>query len=120
MTRVALVNLASLPMPGNEPIFPIGLRCVQDALHLAGHETRLIDFVEDPGALADLGWAAESWDVIGFTIRNIDPIDLAATVTSTTTGTSSIGSGEQSASALHSWSVEGRATACSPTCCSTD
>lgn len=77
MTRVALVNLASLPMPGNEPIFPIGLRCVQDALHLAGHETRLIDFVEDPGALADLGWAAESWDVIGFTIRNIDPIDLA-------------------------------------------
>lgn len=77
MARVALVNLASLPMPGNEPIFPIGLRCVQDALDLSGHQTRLIDFVEDPGAVDDLAWATESWDVIGFTIRNIDPIDIS-------------------------------------------
>ncbi len=77
MARVALVNLASLPMPGNEPIFPIGLRCVQDALDLSGHHTRLIDFVEDPGASDDLSWLADSWDAIGFTIRNIDPIDLS-------------------------------------------
>lgn len=77
MARVALVNLASLPMPGNEPIFPIGLRCVQDALDRAQHETRLIDFVANPAALEDLTWVTESWDVIGFTIRNIDPIDLA-------------------------------------------
>lgn len=77
MARVALVNLASLPMPGNEPIYPIGLRCVQDALDRADHETRLIDFVADPSAHRDLSWAAEPWDVIGFTIRNIDPIDLA-------------------------------------------
>ncbi|WP_290055706.1 B12-binding domain-containing radical SAM protein [Amycolatopsis solani] len=76
MARVALVNLASLPMPGNDPIFPIGLRCVQDALDRAGHETRLIDFVETPAALGDLSWAAGEWDVIGFTIRNIDPLDL--------------------------------------------
>lgn len=77
MARVALVNLASLPMPGNDPIFPIGLRCVQDALDRAGHQTRLVDFVESPAALDDLSWAAEGWDVIGFTIRNIDPLDLA-------------------------------------------
>ncbi|WEB42137.1 radical SAM protein [Streptomyces yunnanensis] len=77
MARVALVNLASLPMPGNEPIFPIGLRCVQDALDRADHRTRLIDFVEDPGALEDLSWATEPWDAIGFTIRNIDPIDMS-------------------------------------------
>ncbi|MFJ1459054.1 B12-binding domain-containing radical SAM protein [Nocardia sp. N2S4-5] len=77
MARVALVNLASLPMPGNEPIFPIGLRCIQNALDRAGHTTRLIDFVEDPDASADLSWASEPWDVVGFTIRNIDPIDLA-------------------------------------------
>jgi radical SAM superfamily enzyme YgiQ (UPF0313 family) len=64
-------------MPGNEPIFPIGLRCVQDALDRAHHDTRLIDFVEDPHALEDLSWAAEPWDVIGFSIRNIDPLDLA-------------------------------------------
>lgn len=77
MARVALVNLASLPMPGNEPIFPIGLRCVQDALDHAGHETRLIDFVENPAAIEDLSWVTEPWDVIGFTIRNIDPIDMS-------------------------------------------
>jgi radical SAM superfamily enzyme YgiQ (UPF0313 family) len=76
MGRVVLVNLASLPMPGNEPIFPIGLRCVQDALDRAGHKTRLIDFVADPAAIDDLSWVAQSWDVVGFTIRNIDPIDL--------------------------------------------
>ncbi|WP_042388589.1 B12-binding domain-containing radical SAM protein [Streptacidiphilus melanogenes] len=77
MTAVLLVNLASLPMPGNDPIFPIGLRCIQDALDRKQHRTRLIDFVEDPSALTDLSWATESWDVIGFTIRNIDPVDLS-------------------------------------------
>lgn len=77
MARVALVNLASLPMPGNDPIFPIGLRCVQDALERAGHETQLFDFVENSKDFEDLTWATESWDVIGFSIRNIDPIDLA-------------------------------------------
>ncbi|WP_329615780.1 radical SAM protein [Streptomyces brevispora] len=77
MARVALVNLASLPMPGNEPIFPIGLRCVQDALVRADHEARLIDFVENPAAVEDLSWVTEPWDMIGFTIRNIDPIDMS-------------------------------------------
>ncbi|ROR43217.1 radical SAM superfamily enzyme YgiQ (UPF0313 family) [Kitasatospora cineracea] len=76
MTAVLLVNLASIPMPGNEPIFPIGLRCIQDALDRENHRTRLVDFVEDPGAFTDLSWIAEPWDVIGFTIRNIDPVDL--------------------------------------------
>lgn len=77
MARIALVNLASMPMPGNEPIYPIGARCIQAALDRAGHETRLIDFVETPQAFHDLSWAAEPWDIIGFSIRNIDPIDLA-------------------------------------------
>ncbi|MFD5388210.1 B12-binding domain-containing radical SAM protein [Streptomyces sp. NPDC127074] len=77
MSRVVLVNLASLPMPGNQPIFPIGVRCVQDALDRAGHVTRLVDFVEAPGDLSDFGWLGDDWDVIGFTIRNIDPIDIS-------------------------------------------
>lgn len=77
MARVALVNLASLPMPGNEPIFPIGLRCVQEALQTAGHDAVIIDFVAEPQHVTDLSWARQGWDVIGFTIRNIDPIDLA-------------------------------------------
>ncbi|MEV6726325.1 radical SAM protein [Streptomyces xanthochromogenes] len=76
MSRVVLVNLASLPMPGNQPIFPIGVRCVQDALDRAGHVTRLVDFVEAPRDLTDLEWLGDGWDVIGFTIRNIDPIDI--------------------------------------------
>ncbi|MEU1290594.1 radical SAM protein [Kitasatospora sp. NPDC005856] len=73
---MALVNLASLPMPGNQPIFPIGLRCVQDALDRAGHVTRLVDFVESPASLENLEWLDGRWDIIGFTIRNIDPIDI--------------------------------------------
>lgn len=77
MSKVCLINLASLPMPGNQPIFPIGLRCVQDALDRAGHTTRLIDFVEAPDELSDLAWLDGDWDLIGFTIRNIDPIDIA-------------------------------------------
>lgn len=77
MSRVALINLASLPMAGNDPIFPIGLRCVQDALDRAGHQTRLIDFVEAPNQHESFAWLDEDWDVIGFTVRNIDPIDLA-------------------------------------------
>ncbi|MFJ3235684.1 B12-binding domain-containing radical SAM protein [Streptomyces sp. NPDC086787] len=76
MSRVLLVNLASLPMDGNQPIFPIGVRCIQDALDRAGHVTRLVDFVEEPNSLVDLEWLYHEWDVIGFTIRNIDPIDI--------------------------------------------
>ena len=76
MARVALVNLASLPMPGNDPIFPIGLRTVQDALERHGHETALIDFLADPHMYEDLAWVSEGWDAIGFAIRNIDPIIL--------------------------------------------
>ncbi|MEJ8675581.1 B12-binding domain-containing radical SAM protein [Chromobacterium amazonense] len=77
MSRILLVNLSSLPMPGNEPIFPIGVHCIQQALEQAGHTARLIDFVEHPEAVYELSWASEEWDVIGFSIRNIDPIDLA-------------------------------------------
>lgn len=77
MARVALINLASLPMAGNEPIFPIGLRCVQDALDRNGHETHLVDFVETPDELSNMTWLEQEWDVIGFTIRNIDPIDIS-------------------------------------------
>lgn len=77
MSRILLVNLASLPMAGNEPIFPIGLRCIQDALLRSGHHVDLIDFVADPSAYDDLSWLDGDWDIVGFAIRNIDPIDLA-------------------------------------------
>ncbi|MFI6015588.1 B12-binding domain-containing radical SAM protein [Streptomyces sp. NPDC051243] len=63
-------------MGGNQPIFPLGVRCVQDALDRAGHVTRLVDFVAEPEKLVELEWLGSDWDVIGFTIRNIDPIDI--------------------------------------------
>ncbi|MFC7221188.1 B12-binding domain-containing radical SAM protein [Streptomyces polyrhachis] len=65
-------------MAGNEPIFPIGVRCVQDALDRAGHITQLIDFVETPEMSSTFDWLDDEWDIIGFTIRNIDPIEIAA------------------------------------------
>jgi radical SAM superfamily enzyme YgiQ (UPF0313 family) len=77
VARVLLINLASLPMRGNDPIFPIGARCIEDALIDEGHTVELMDFVERPEALDDLKWVNANWDVIGFAIRNIDPIDLA-------------------------------------------
>ncbi|ALT79267.1 B12-binding domain-containing radical SAM protein [Paucibacter sp. KCTC 42545] len=77
MSKILLINLSSLPMPGNEPIYPIGVRCIQQALDLAGHRTLVVDFVETPQAFDDLTWASGDWDVIGFAIRNIDPIGLA-------------------------------------------
>lgn len=64
-------------MPGNEPIFPIGARCVQAALERGGHRVTLMDFVQTPEALTNFAWAAQDWDVVGFAIRNIDPVDLA-------------------------------------------
>lgn len=78
MTRVALVNLASLPMPANDPIYPVGLNLIRNSLERAGHDVTLIDFVENEEWCRNLGWAAEPWDVLAFSIRNIDPIDLAA------------------------------------------
>ncbi|MEM5581494.1 radical SAM protein [Roseibium sp. AS2] len=77
MARVLIINLASLPMPGNEPIFPIGARCVEDALRFAGHFVRLMDFVESPQALDDFSWLNDAYDIVAFAIRNIDPIDLS-------------------------------------------
>lgn len=78
MSDILLVNLSSLPMPGNDPIYPIGVRCIQQALQSAGHHVRVVDFVETPDAHDDLCWARDRpWDIIGFAIRNIDPIDLS-------------------------------------------
>lgn len=64
-------------MPGNDPIYPLGVRCIQQALQMAGHSVTVVDFVETPTAYRDLRWLAGRWDVIGFAIRNIDPIDLS-------------------------------------------
>lgn len=77
MARVALVNLASLRMPGNDPIFPLGVERIRQVLEEAGHQVRLVDFRQQPALQHDHGWVLEGWDVIGLTMRNIDPIDLS-------------------------------------------
>lgn len=75
--RVLLVNLGSLRMSGNEPIFPVGPNCLVSALREAGHFAEILDFAESPEAENDLDWMSRDWDIVGFSIRNIDPIDLS-------------------------------------------
>ena len=77
MARVALVNLASLKMPGNQPIFPLGIERIRQVLQSEGHEVEIIDFCRRPDLQTDHGWIREGWDVVGLTIRNIDPIEIA-------------------------------------------
>jgi radical SAM superfamily enzyme YgiQ (UPF0313 family) len=77
MAKVALVNLSSLKMPGNDPIFPLGLERIRQVLQDDGHDVRIIDFRRNPDWQVNPTWLDEGWDVIGLTIRNIDPIDLS-------------------------------------------
>lgn len=77
MARIALVNLASLRMPGNQPIFPLGIERIRQVLQSDGHEVEIIDFHQAPDLQTDHTWVRRGWDVIGLTIRNIDPIDIA-------------------------------------------
>jgi hypothetical protein len=77
MARIALVNLASLRMPGNQPIFPLGIERIRQVLESEGHEVAIVDFCERPERQTDHSWIHEGWDVVGLTIRNIDPIDIA-------------------------------------------
>lgn len=77
MARVALVNLASLRMPGNQPIFPLGIERIRQVLQSEGHEVEIIDFCRQPELQTDHSWIHRGWDVVGLTIRNIDPIDIA-------------------------------------------
>lgn len=77
MARIALVNLASLRMPGNQPIFPLGIERIRQVLESDGHDVTIIDFCQSPSLQTDHSWINDGWDVVGFTIRNIDPIELA-------------------------------------------
>lgn len=76
MVRIALVNLSSLPMPGNDPIFPLGIERIRQALGDVGHNVRIVDFQREPQRQHDHSWIRQGWDVVGMTIRNVDPIDI--------------------------------------------
>ncbi|MFY9822101.1 MAG: cobalamin-dependent protein [Thermoanaerobaculia bacterium] len=77
MASVRLINLSSLPIVGNQPIYPVGVVSVAAALRADGHGVEIVDFVERPERAADLTWLDEPCDVIGFAIRDVDPIDIA-------------------------------------------
>jgi radical SAM superfamily enzyme YgiQ (UPF0313 family) len=74
---VRLINLSSLPIVGNQPIYPVGVVSVAAALRADGHDVEIVDFVERPERAAELSWLDEPCDVIGFAIRDVDPIDYA-------------------------------------------
>jgi radical SAM superfamily enzyme YgiQ (UPF0313 family) len=77
VASVRLINLSSLPILGNQPIYPVGIVSVAQALTAEGHAVEIVDFVERPERARDLGWLEEPCDVIGFAVRDVDPIDLA-------------------------------------------
>src|SRR5579859_4882808 len=77
MARVALVNLSSLSIPGNDPIFPLGIERIRQVLDEVGHSVRIVDFRREPQRQHDHSWIRQGWDVVGITIRNVDPIDIA-------------------------------------------
>jgi hypothetical protein len=74
---VRIVNLSSLPILGNRPVYPVGAVSVATALAAAGHGVEIVDFVADPNKVTDLSWMDEPCDVVGFAVRDIDPIDIA-------------------------------------------
>ena len=47
------------------------------ALEDAGHTVEIVDFVAGPARLTDLSWMDAPCDVVGFAVRDIDPIDIA-------------------------------------------
>jgi radical SAM superfamily enzyme YgiQ (UPF0313 family) len=77
MAFVRLVNLSSLPILGNRPVYPVGVVSVAQALTDAGHEVEIVDFVARPEAVTNLDWLAEPCDLVGYSIRDVDPIDLS-------------------------------------------
>lgn len=77
MASVRLINLSSLPIIGNQPVYPVGVVSVAAALGADGHAVEIVDFVERPEATGGLAWLDEPCDVIGFAIRDVDPIDIA-------------------------------------------
>ena len=77
MKRLRLINLSSLPIVGNQPIYPLGLVSIADALRAQGHDAEIVDFVAHPQRVEDLAWLDKPCDVIGFAVRDIDPINIA-------------------------------------------
>src|SRR5688572_11532932 len=77
MAKVRLINLSSLPIVGNRPVYPVGIASVAKAVLEEGHHVDIIDFVEHPDWVKDLSWLHSPCDIIGFGIRDIDPVDMA-------------------------------------------
>lgn len=78
MARVALVNLSSLPMPGNRAIYPVGVVVLAAGLRRLGHHVRVLDFVRSPELERDFSWLEAGFDLIGVSVRNMDAVDLTS------------------------------------------
>lgn len=62
------------------PVVPNGLACVASALEQDGHDVSFLDlcFTDDPQAVAGNAARAQSPDIIGVSVRNIDNSDAIA------------------------------------------
>ncbi len=70
-SRILFVSVNRCAVP--EPVFPLGLACVNSAARRAGHETRLLDLLAEPQTLEA---AVRNFkpDVVGLSLRNIDDV----------------------------------------------
>ncbi|HMK57352.1 MAG TPA: radical SAM protein [Dissulfurispiraceae bacterium] len=73
---VLLVNTNRCDQPF--PVMPLGACMVADALSQHGHRTRMLDLMFDPDPIASLRRALKSgsFDIVGFSLRNIDNNDM--------------------------------------------
>lgn len=71
LRKVLLLSVNRCTTP--DPVFPLGLACLNAALREAGHETRWLDALVDGDALAPTLREFRP-DVVGLSLRNIDDV----------------------------------------------
>ncbi|WP_137791898.1 radical SAM protein [Bacillus sp. E(2018)] len=74
--KAIIINLNSSPDLNFQPVFPIGAVYVHSYLKQIGAESRFIDFFVSPSSFESLEFLNEDFDCIGFSLRNIDSMEL--------------------------------------------
>jgi radical SAM superfamily enzyme YgiQ (UPF0313 family) len=74
--KVILINLNSAPDLNFQPVFPIGAVYVHSYLKQIGAEVKFVDFKVTPDSFHSLDFLDEDFDCIGFSLRNIDSMEL--------------------------------------------
>ena len=74
--RILFIQALSMEGPSSERVYPIGVVTLATILQKAGHETRVIDMNMQPDPYSAVRSALLDYgpDVVGFSLRNIDPL----------------------------------------------